>query len=114
VDELNEKLADAAARDAAPPSAVLGQYGGGEALARQRESVASELAAMRDAAGKRLATTVAALENIRLDLLRLQAGAGSVESLTAALEAARRVGDEVDATVAGRSLAGTAPATGAR
>jgi eukaryotic-like serine/threonine-protein kinase len=114
VDDLNGKLADAGTSAAAPASAVLGQYGGDDAVARQRESVAAELAAMRDAAGRRLAITVAALENIRLDLLRLQAGAGSVESLTTALEAARRVGDEVDATVAGRSLAGTAPATDAR
>ena len=38
------------------------------------------------------AATVAALENIRLDLLRLQLGDGHVDSVTASLDAAREVG----------------------
>lgn len=40
---------------------------------------------------ERLAATIAALENIRLDLLRLQLGNAGVESVTASLEAAQRV-----------------------
>jgi hypothetical protein len=47
----------------------------------------------------RLAATVAALESIRLDLLRLQMGDGRVESVTETLEAARDVGDELRAYV---------------
>jgi hypothetical protein len=55
-----------------------------------------ELNATRDAAKKRLADAVTALETIRLDLLRLTAGAGSVASLTADLSDARAVSEEVD------------------
>ena len=40
---------------------------------------------------ERLSATIAALENIRLDLLRLQMGSTGVASVTAALEAAQRV-----------------------
>jgi hypothetical protein len=49
----------------------------------------------------RLATAVAILETLRLDLLRLHAGAGSLDELTRDLEAARQVGEEVDAHVQG-------------
>ncbi|MDH3497558.1 MAG: serine/threonine protein kinase [Gemmatimonadota bacterium] len=50
----------------------------------------------------RLATAVAALETLRLDLLRLHAGTGTLDELTRNLEAARRIGDEVDAALAGQ------------
>jgi serine/threonine-protein kinase len=102
VQELDDRLAAAGAGDR---SAVLQQFGGDETLAEQRLRVADELRAARDAAGRRLATAVAALENIRLDLLRLQAGTGDVHSLTTAPEAARRVGAEVDVALASRDEA---------
>ena len=50
----------------------------------------------RDAAADRLASTVTALENIRLGLLRLQLGAAPVAQITEALEAASRIGREID------------------
>lgn len=50
----------------------------------------------RRAARERLATVVAALESIRLDLLRLHAGVGSPDDLTADLERAREIGSTVD------------------
>jgi serine/threonine-protein kinase len=53
-------------------------------------------------ASARLATTVAALEALRLDLLRLDAGTGSLDELTQDLEAARRIGEEIDAEVQAR------------
>jgi len=46
--------------------------------------------------GERLAETVAALENLRLALLKLRAGTGSVGDLTQWLERAREIGDYVD------------------
>ncbi len=46
--------------------------------------------------GPALTDTVAALENMRLALLRLSAGAGSVRDLTAQLERAREIGYRVD------------------
>jgi predicted Ser/Thr protein kinase len=60
----------------------------------------------------RLATAVAALETLRLDLLKLHAGMGSVDELTRDLDAARALGEHVDAQLeaqraAESSLAGT-------
>jgi len=46
--------------------------------------------------GERLTEAVAALEHVRLALLRLQAGTGSVPDLTQALERARAISDHVD------------------
>jgi len=50
-------------------------------------------------AAERRATVVAALEALRLDLLRLHAGTGTLDDLTADLEMARRVRTEIDARV---------------
>ncbi len=50
-------------------------------------------------AAERRATVVAALETLRLDLLRLHAGTGTLDDLTAHLEMARSVRDEIGARV---------------
>jgi predicted Ser/Thr protein kinase len=97
-EELSAQL-DALSGTQAAASATLGDQG---AIAERRAAVASELRVARDAASRRLSGTVAALENIRLDLLRLQAGAGSLESLTSAIDAARRVGSAVDDALSSR------------
>ena len=77
---------------------------GGDALAdAERTRVAEELRATRQLAADRLATTVAALENIRLDLLRLQMGSAGLESVTASLDAARRVGDQIAESIAAQA-----------
>jgi hypothetical protein len=47
-----------------------------------------------------LAATVAALENIRLDLLRLQMGSAGLESVTASLDAAKHIGDQIAQSLA--------------
>ncbi|HEY7684611.1 MAG TPA: serine/threonine-protein kinase [Gemmatimonadales bacterium] len=57
---------------------------------------APESAAQRAATQQRLAETVAALETIRLGLLRLRAGAGTVGGLTADLAAALQIGEATD------------------
>ncbi|NIM50505.1 MAG: hypothetical protein GTO22_14855, partial [Gemmatimonadales bacterium] len=49
-----------------------------------------------------LAITVAALENVRLGMLRLQAGAGTIDDLTLQLERAREIGERVSAEIAAR------------
>jgi serine/threonine-protein kinase len=59
------------------------------------ESDADVLAARRTAAKERLANSVAALESIRLDLLRLHAGASDLAPLTTVMDAARRAGDDM-------------------
>jgi serine/threonine-protein kinase len=49
-----------------------------------------------DPSGEKLASTLAAMESLRLDLLRLKAGAGSQHDLTADLDAARQVGERIE------------------
>ena len=57
---------------------------------------ADMLQARRSAASKHLAESVAALEGIRLDLLRLHAGAGDLAPLTTLIDAARMLGEDVN------------------
>jgi len=65
------------------------------ALAGSGSGGAEVLEARRELASARLATSVAALEGIRLDLLRLHAGAGDLAPLTTLIDAARALGDDV-------------------
>ena len=84
-----------------------------ERSGRRDAAVEAELREARDLAADRLAQTIAALESIRLDLLRLQMGRVGVESVTASLAAAQRVehADRVRRRGAGRG--GAAAAAGA-
>jgi predicted Ser/Thr protein kinase len=68
-------------------------------LRMQRDQLRADLRATRARSGERLAATVAALENIRLDLLRLQLGQGRIESVTATLGIARQVLADLDHVV---------------
>ena len=52
----------------------------------------------------RMETIVSALESVRLELLRLHAGSGSMDGLTRDLDAARRIGHAVDAAMEVRAL----------
>ncbi|MEO7086478.1 MAG: serine/threonine-protein kinase [Gemmatimonadaceae bacterium] len=63
------------------------------ASAERQEALVADLRAARASAEERLAQVVSAMENVRLNLLRLQAGVGSVESVTQDLDAARAIGD---------------------
>jgi hypothetical protein len=63
----------------------------------ERDRLRTDLRGLRERASDRLAATVAALENIRLDLLRLQLGDGRVESVTASLTAARAIAGDLHA-----------------
>ena len=68
-----------------------------------QSDLANSIARLRTQFGwveERLATAVAAMENVRLDLLRLRAGVGQPEDLTLAIEEARAVGEAVDAELA--------------
>ena len=64
------------------------------ALAAAGPEDAPALAARQRAAQAHLADSVAALEGVRLDLLRLHAGASDLAPLTTLLEAARQLGEE--------------------
>jgi eukaryotic-like serine/threonine-protein kinase len=67
---------------------------------RRRDRIVTDLEGERDVVQRRLGDAVKALETIRLNLLRLHAGSGSVQSLTTDLGLAREVADEI-----GRQLA---------
>jgi len=69
------------------------------AIVERLEQRAEALRA-RGRTGPELTKTVAALERVRLAVLQLRAGVGSVGDLTHHLQAARRVGEEVDRQVA--------------
>jgi eukaryotic-like serine/threonine-protein kinase len=71
--------------------------------ADRREALDRDLHAARDLARQRLADAVTALEGIRLNLLRLTAGTGSVDSLTADLAAVQEVSDGVRFLLAGEA-----------
>ncbi|MBW8770093.1 MAG: serine/threonine protein kinase [Gemmatimonadetes bacterium] len=65
------------------------------ALAPSGSADADALEARRSAAAAQLAESVAALEGIRLDLLRLHAGASDLAPLTTLIDAARLLGEDV-------------------
>jgi eukaryotic-like serine/threonine-protein kinase len=66
-----------------------------EAMAPSASVDAEVLAARKKAAETQLAETVAALEGIRLDLLRLHAGTTDLAPLTTLMDAARQIGEDV-------------------
>jgi hypothetical protein len=82
-------------RDAVGASRALAASAELGSVNEGRDRIAGDLASSLEMARARLAATVAALENIRLGLLRLQLGTAPVASVTSALEAAKRVADQV-------------------
>jgi len=71
----------------------------------RRESLAEDLERARDAARTRLGEVLATLETIRLGLLRMHAGAGNVESMTADLSSAREMSEDIERVLqAGREV----------
>ncbi len=81
----------AAARAELDVLAALAPSGSGDAVAD-----AETLARRRNTATAHLAASVAALERIRLDLLRLHAGANDLAPLTTLLDAARLASEDVN------------------
>jgi serine/threonine-protein kinase len=79
-----------------------GAANGGGSGGSGRDRLARQFSQAREGARQRLAESVTALETIRLQLLRLHAGATSLESLTADLSAARDVADAVDRLLEGQ------------
>lgn len=88
VEQLEQSLVDA------------GGEASHDAAAAHRAALTRDLVAARDEARARLKETVAALEIIRLDLLRLRAGSGGLGRITADLVAAGDVGAAVDRLLA--------------
>ena len=90
LEELQEALADAGHSGNPDP-----------AIAARRDRIVADLSAERDLVQQRLRDAVAALETIRLNLLRLHAGTGSVQSLTTDLGLAREIARDIGAQVDG-------------
>jgi eukaryotic-like serine/threonine-protein kinase len=83
------------------------------ALAPSGAVDAELLAARREAAAAQLAQSVAALEGIRLDLLRLHAGASDLAPLTTLMDAARLLSDDVNRLAEAQKEADAAATRGA-
>ncbi len=93
LEELQEALSDVGQRGTpGTPEPSIG--------ARQ-DRIVADLTAERDLVQQRLKDAVAALETIRLNLLRLHAGTGSVRSLTTDLGLAREVARSISAQIEG-------------
>jgi len=95
LEELNAALEGAGER-----GRLSGEIAGD--IKARRDRVVGDLQAERDLVQRRLKDAVAALETIRLNLLRLHAGTGSVHSLTTDLTLAREAVKEVDLLLAGQ------------
>jgi eukaryotic-like serine/threonine-protein kinase len=73
------------------------------AVAARRSQLVAEMDGERRRIRARLVSTIATLENIRIGLLRLSAGLGTPSDLTPDLEAARQIGEHIDALLAGHA-----------
>jgi hypothetical protein len=83
-----------AAYEALPASLRTEVHGVRQVVERLEER--AEALRARGETGERLTETVAALENLRLAILRLRAGAARVDDLTLVLDRAKAIGDHVD------------------
>src|SRR5437667_910069 len=93
LEELQEALSDVGQRGTpGTPDPAIGA---------RHDRIVADLSAERDLVQQRLKDAVAALETIRLNLLRLHAGTGSVRSLTTDLGLAREVARSISAQVEG-------------
>jgi serine/threonine-protein kinase len=80
------------------------------AFAPAGDDTGALLATRREEATAQLAGSVAALEGIRLDLLRLHAGASDLAPLTTLMDAARALGDDIARLAdAQREVSGPSP-----
>ncbi len=95
LEELNDALGGKADEGRSPHAEAT-------ALATRHDRIVADLQGERDLVHTRLADAVKALETIRLNLLRLHAGSGSVQSLTTDLGLAREVAADITLLLEGR------------
>lgn len=99
-----EKDAQALRKQVAEMDAILAEIGDDDPSrpsSAERARVRADVEATRGAIQERLRKAVAALETIRLGLLYMQAGGGSVESLTMELKSAQEISEEMENLLAG-------------
>ena len=88
-----EQLANAIAEAQQTRAATAGE---------KQEALVADLRRAYAESEERLSEVVTSLETLRLDLLRLSAGAGTTEGVTRDLDAARALSDEASRVLAGR------------
>ena len=110
-DELDTALARAGELRAAAPSRDV--TGTGRTLVERRIELTNELEQARREVAGRHASALAALENIRVQLLRLHAGIGSPSDLTADLEAARAVERQISGMIEANAVVSPGATQGA-
>jgi serine/threonine-protein kinase len=97
-----EEQLEATLAQAGDPGATAsspGLAGIGQTLIERRVELTNELEHARRETAARRASAVAALQNIRLQLLRIRAGLGSPADLTADLDAAREIERQISAII---------------
>ena len=98
--EREERLAAAIAQAGElHATALVGVSGAEQGLVDRRAELTNDLEQARREAASRRASAIAALENIRLQLLRLRTGLASPADLTTDLEAARDVERQISAMI---------------
>lgn len=90
-----EQLQDALG-EAGTEERGIGKGADAGTLSTRRDRITRDLEAERDLVQRRLGDAVAALETIRMNMLRLHAGTGSVQRITTDLGLAREVAEQVD------------------
>ena len=73
------------------------------ALLDRRVSAVSQIEDERRRVEQRMASAVAAVENIRVALLRLRSGVGSIGEVADDLDAAKAIGDDAEGFLTGRT-----------
>jgi hypothetical protein len=95
VSDLFAALPEAQRRDLAELPALIARL--------EADAMAARAGTPSASLDERFVSTMAMLETLRLDLLRLHASAGSVDDLTRHIEAARRIGAEISVELRGRA-----------
>jgi DNA repair exonuclease SbcCD ATPase subunit len=83
------------------PAPIRHQLAAAPDVIRRLERDAEALRRRGDT-GERLQTAVAALESMRIGMLRMQAGGATMDDLTEDLERAREIADRIDAELEAR------------
>ena len=102
IEELDGMLVGIGAGDGEPPQRAASVASNPD-LRVQRDQVKHDLERARDGAQARLQDAVASLETIRLGLLRLHAGSGTVGGITQDLTNAIEIAGDIERLLEGRS-----------
>ncbi len=97
INELNQLLEDSGDAESDPAAETA------DTLAEQRHRAAKRIAEQRDEAQQRFRDAVAALETLRVDLLKMLAGSTNLTSVTTNLGNARELAADIDRLLKGQA-----------